>query len=263
MLCYNGYGDTMWMFIIMLIVGIIGIASSYFPPGLSALALYGLLFGGFFLAVISFILFILMMVEKKKWLWYLLTIFLYVIYVFLLPDVYHYLRGNFLVKEHLKEFDVSGKVIGVDKKDYKFGDNGYDSCSYTFNVKLDDGENVVFQSGYCEVGTMWTDYATVDNFGHHYIPHLFNKYKKEHSTSLTLDVNEEDFSAEPCALHYSGSRYGGRSDELCDFLKYLDENSHGADFSLELVGDDENDFEVVHSWNHFDIEYNCKNGVDY
>ena len=110
---------------------------------------------------------------------------------------------------------------------------------------------------------MWTDYATVDNFGHHYIPHLFNKYKKDHSTSLTLDVNEEDFSAEPCALHYSGSRYGGRSDELCDFLKYLDENSHGAKFSLELVGDDENDFEIVHSWNHFDIEYNCKNGVDY
>ena len=133
----------MCVFIIMIIIGIIGIISSYFPAVLSALTLYGLLFWGFFLAVVSFIL---MIVEKKKWIWYLLSIFVYIIYIFLLPNAYHYLRESHLVKEHLKEFDVSGKIMGIDKEDYKFGD--YDSCLYVFNVKLEDGENVVLYSRY-------------------------------------------------------------------------------------------------------------------
>ena len=110
---------------------------------------------------------------------------------------------------------------------------------------------------YCIVGTMWAEHKTLDNFGHHYIPHLFNKYKEKHSTTLTLDVNEEHFTAEPCVIHYKGSRYDNNED-LCGFLNYLDNNSHGAKFSIELIGEDDNDIDIVHSWNHFDIKHRCE-----
>lgn len=248
----------MWMFIIMIICGILGIISSFFPQGLSALTMYGLLFAGFFLALVSFILFILMLVEKKKrWIWYLLAVMLYVLYVFFLPNVYNFVRSYYLVGKHLKEFSVPGKIIGVHKKDYKFGD--HDSCYYSFNVKLDDGENVVFQSGYCEVGTMWASYSTVDNYGYHYLSYYFDKYKKEHPNSLTLELKGDHFTAEPSAIHYSSSN---RSD-LCGFLRYLDDHSVGASYSIEIEGDDLDEFHILHSWNHFEIDMQCREGVEY
>ena len=228
----------MWAFFIMIVFGIFCFLSIVFPPVLSFLTFYGFLFLSFVLAVSCFILFIIMLYSKKKYIWYLITVFVFVSYLLFLLPRYSYLRGRYLVSKHLKnDYKVSGKVMGVKAKDYDFND--YNSCDYVFNVKLNDGENVVFQSGYCDVGTMWTSYDVIDNYSHHYIPHFYDIYKKSHNVNFKLDTRKDDFSWDNDVIKYNGDDLK----DVCDFIYYLDEHMK-SDYSIEVVNGD-------HDYNSF------------
>jgi len=247
----------MWAFVVMLVIGVGGILSSFFSQGLSALTFYGILLLGVPISLVAIVLFFLKVFEKKNWIWYFVSVIIYILYVIYLPNIYHFTRGYYLVNNHLKEYKDSGKVIGVDKKNYRFGGN--DSCSYTFNVKLNDSSNIVFQAGYCEIGSMWTDYGTVDNYDHYYLPYYYDMYKKNNKASFRLVVNNDEFLTIPCEIHYTNDQIA----EVCNFLKYLDEKNNGEDYQIEMYNDEENDYYIANSWNHFEIDHRCMLGVDY
>ena len=118
------------------------------------------------------------------------------------------------VNRYFKNSSFSSyKILNIDKKNYNYGSGSgkKDSCNYVFNAKIND---IIFQTGYCECGTMWTDYKVLSNYSSASLKQFYKDYKNNHEinfelTSKTIDIFNDEFTI----------TYNNKIDEVYNFIK--------------------------------------------
>ena len=119
--------------------------------------------------VASIILYIVQVKENDNVVWS--TILFVLIFIMMVTTIF-FTRTPFILWHNYTEVQrglkknhsfakTKYKIIGINKN-ANFG--GDIECEYIFDVIAYDGNNRVFQAGYCEHGVMWRQYDVVDNY---------------------------------------------------------------------------------------------------
>ena len=241
----------MVLFIVMILIGFIGIIASFMPPIISSFVLYGMLFVGLILSFVLFILFVIGDKQKKRNIWFLISCLLYILYFFFLTDAHRLIRGYYLVDKHMKNFSYSYKIIGINGKKISFGDNNF--CPYLYNVQLNDQTGITFQSGYCNIGYMWTQYDVIDNYSYYYVPYYYEQYKKINDVSFSVKTMNKYFDFKECEISFNESS----RQEVCEFLYYLKSQTKKIKYRVILYNIDSNKRDYFGMWNSINNNMVC------
>lgn len=131
---------------------------------------------------------------------------------------------------------TSYKIIDIYKKNYNSGTiySSTHSCNYIFNIEAND---LLYQAGYCENGTMWTNYSVQSNYGSVSLKKFYEDYQKDHKIGFALNSKKEDIFYDSFTIEYVGN-----TKEVYEFIKtYKDKYYYNDDYfysiSLEKPGE--------------------------
>lgn len=142
-------------------------------------------------------------------------------------------------------FNNNFKIIGLSHKNIEDHEGIY--CKNVFDVKLNDSSNITFQAGYCDVGTMWTNYDVIHNYNYYYIPYYYNLYKNNHYTTIKMEINDNNYFDSKIKFIYNYENI----DEMYEFIMYLKEKMGKVDYQLFIYNESNNEEEILSSW--FDL----------
>ena len=233
-------------FIVVFISIFLVIIAALLSPGLSIITFviaYIIIFSSF---IDTFILTIVSLLNKEfnKKTYISLAIFL--IMLMFSKTVYNIIHEYHETKKYLKKtFSNDAKILSVaDRKVNLDSDNSSSDCNFTFNVSLNDDTNIIFQAGYCDIGTMWTNYGGYNNYDYYYVPYYLKKYKEGHGVSFKLDSSSDKYDYSRYKIVYSESN----KKEVLDFLKFLFGNDMNLRIYIELYTQDTKRHDFVNSY---------------
>ena len=137
---------------------------------------------------------------------YTITTALLVVYPFVSYKPYFYMVNKINIERYLDEEYSSVKyTIKKSRKTavkHFYDEEGWSSCDQYFDVSLNDGANLTFQSSYCEYSSPYSEfnfegYRVKDNYFQKYMPYYLKKFNKENNANLIMynsseDIDEDD-----------------------------------------------------------------------
>ncbi len=172
-----------------------------------------------------------------------LTIFL--IMLIISKPIYNIIHEYNETNKYLKKtFSKDAKILSIaDKKVNLDSDNSSSDCNYIFNVSLNDDTDIIFQAGYCDIGTMWTNYDGYNNYIYYYVPYYLKKYKEGHSVSFKLESSSNKYDYNNYKIIYSEDN----KEEVLDFLEFLFSNDMNLRMTIKLYNQDTKKIDHVDS----------------
>ena len=232
-------------FIFSIISIFLVIISALFSPGYSIISfvlIYIVLMVSF---VNTLVLTIVSIIGKdfNKGAYFSLVIFL--VMLIISKSVYNIIHEYNETNKYLKKtFSNSAKILSVaDRKVNLDSDNSSSNCNFTFNVSLNDDTDIIFQAGYCDIGTMWTNYGGYNNYIYYYVPFYLKKYKESHDVSFKLESSSDKYVFDRYKIIYGDSN----KEEVLDFLEFLFSNDMDLRIYIDLYNQDTKKRDYVNS----------------
>ena len=170
------------MVYVVLAIVIFGILAGFLPP-----TICWLVYDAAFIAAIASIILIILgqFTRNKNISTKIICIVMLVFFLLFSKELFIFIHNYSEVKKDLEkgQFANKYKILKV-KKEHVESSKDLFECDYIFDIQLNDGMNIIYQTSYCRVDSFWTSYSVIDNYIDRYIPYYLDSYNKTNSTNL-------------------------------------------------------------------------------